>query len=592
MILGVNNFCFAEDGITAYFPITATNSGLNQGDTVTFNLYLKLTKDGAIAGETCNIDSLDFTVKGSNNVKFKECKFENLTATQSASCDKDGGDTTLGTCSWADTNGYDFNVCASDSVSNGTLLAIFTYELTDNSSEGDTVNLAVLINEDSTVDISSTTSVAVCEQTGAQLAYSLQNAPACIHNNKTHEAAKPATCTEDGNIEYWYCKDCKKYFSDEKCQTEILADNVKKSALGHSIEQVQAKEATCTEEGNKEYYRCTKCGALFSDKEGTQSTTLAEVTVPAKGHTWDEGVVTQEATYLADGVRTYTCPNCRETKTEVIPKFTHDDPTAGVQYWGTREVHNGHEMYVDAEGKTSALVTGNEKIWLREESYDPATGQNLAAWYMLDNTSGEFEAGSRFRVQWLNNKDNPIEFLKHFNNIDQTIKDRIDSNRVWIFLVGVTKPDGTTEYKTLSQEIPLYIQMGTDWDYSDIKAMYISDSEDEEVYASYLNMEYPEGKGEFAKLGLKHFSPYAIYDNLTDEEKAEFDKLTDEEKAQLNTAFENLSDEEVAQLKEKIDSSSNQVKTGDETGYIVLMSSSMALIAGLYLELCMKKKRN
>lgn len=295
---------------------------------------------------------------------------------------------------------------------------------------------------------------------------------------------------------------------------------------------------------------------------------------------------------MADGVRTYTCQNCVETKTEVIPKLTHDDPTAGVQYWGTREVHNGHEMYVDAEGKTSALVTGNEKIWLREESYDPATGQNLAAWYMLDNTSGEFEAGSRFRVQWLNNKDNPIEFLKHFNNIDQTIKDRIDSNRVWIFLVGVTKPDGTTEYKTLSQEIPLYIQMGTDWDYSDIKAMYISDSEDEEVYASYLNMEYSEGKGEFAKLRLKHFSPYAIYDNLTDEEKAEFDKLTDEEKAQLNTAFENLSDEDMAQLKKEVDSSSNQVKTGDETGYIVLMSSSMALIAGLYLELCMKKKRN
>ena len=182
---------------------------------------------------------------------------------------------------------------------------------------------------------------------------------------------------------------------------------------------------------------------------------------------------------------------------------------------------------------------------------------------MLDNTSGEFEAGSRFWVQWLNNKDNTVEFLKHYNNIDQKTRDRIDSNRVWIFLVGVTKPDGTTEYKTLSQKIPLYIQMGTDWDYSDIKATYISDSEDEEVYASYLNMEYPEGKGEFAKLGLKHFSPYAIYDYLTDEEKAETES-----------------------------SSSNQVKTGDEAGYIVLMSSALFIIAGLYLGLCMKKKRN
>jgi hypothetical protein len=134
--------------------------------------------------------------------------------------------------------------------------------------------------------------------------------------------------------------------------------------------------------------------------------------------------------------------------------------------------------------------------------------------------------------------------------------------------------------------------MGTDWDYNDVKAMYISDSEDEEVYASYLNMEYPEGKGEFAKLGLKHFSPYAIYDYLTDEEKAEFDKLPDEQKAEIENKVEKLVAKQEEATKSEASSSSSAVKTGDETGYIVLMSSSMALIAGLYLELCMKKKRN
>ena len=315
-------------------------------------------------------------------------------------------------------------------------------------------------------------------------------------------------------------------------------------------------------------------------------------------HNYGTGTVTTPATYLADGVKTYTCQICGETKTEAIPKLTHDDPTAGVQYWGTREVHNGHEMYVDAEGKTSAPVTGNEQIWLREESYDPAAEKNLAAWYMLDNTSGNFEAGSKFWVQWLNNRDNPVEFLTHYKNIDQTTRDRIDSNRVWIFSVGVTKPDGTTEYKTLSQEIPLYIQMGTDWDYNDIKAMYISDSEDEEVYASYLNMEYPEGKGKFAQLSLTHFSPYAIYDYLTDEEKADFDKLTDEQKEELDAAAKELISQQQEkstaseEAKTESSSSSSAVKTGDEAGYIVLMSSALFIIAGLYLGLCMKKKRN
>ncbi len=36
-------------------------------------------------------------------------------------------------------------------------------------------------------------------------------------------------------------------------------------------------------------------------------------------HTWDAGVVTVEPTYKSEGVRTYTCAECGETYTEVIP---------------------------------------------------------------------------------------------------------------------------------------------------------------------------------------------------------------------------------------------------------------------------------
>lgn len=109
--------------------------------------------------------------------------------------------------------------------------------------------------------------------------------------------------------------------------------------------------------------------------------------------------------------------------------------------------------------------------------------------------------------------------------------------------------------------------------------------------------------GSYKKIIKKAFSisPYAMIDKLSEDEQAllNINKLNEEQKEQLNAELENLSDEELAQLKEKIDassgessSSSSAVKTGDETGYIVLMSASMALIAGLYLELCMKKKRN
>jgi hypothetical protein len=46
------------------------------------------------------------------------------------------------------------------------------------------------------------------------------------------------------------------------------------------------------------------------------------VTVPdtALGHDWDEGTITKEATETEEGIKTYTCKRCKETKTEVIPK--------------------------------------------------------------------------------------------------------------------------------------------------------------------------------------------------------------------------------------------------------------------------------
>ena len=49
-----------------------------------------------------------------------------------------------------------------------------------------------------------------------------------------HHEAKAATCTEEGNIEYWSCDRCKKNFSDEACTKEVT--DVSIPALGHDYE--------------------------------------------------------------------------------------------------------------------------------------------------------------------------------------------------------------------------------------------------------------------------------------------------------------------------------------------------------------------
>ena len=41
------------------------------------------------------------------------------------------------------------------------------------------------------------------------------------HSNLVHFERKEATCTKPGNIEYWYCEGCDKYFSDPDGKTEI-----------------------------------------------------------------------------------------------------------------------------------------------------------------------------------------------------------------------------------------------------------------------------------------------------------------------------------------------------------------------------------
>lgn len=51
----------------------------------------------------------------------------------------------------------------------------------------------------------------------------------------------------------------------------------------HELEAVAAKDPTCTEAGNKAYWRCSVCGDLFLDEEMTQPATLADVTIPATG---------------------------------------------------------------------------------------------------------------------------------------------------------------------------------------------------------------------------------------------------------------------------------------------------------------------
>lgn len=173
---------------------------------------------------------------------------------------------------------------------------------------------------------------------------------------------KAATCTEAGNTEYWYCSACKKYFSDEDGKQEISFVDTVIPATGHQLNKTDGKAATCTEAGNTEYWTCNICGKYFSDEAGTKETTLAATVVPATGHHYGEYQLTKEATALEEGVRTAYC-SCGAYVTIAVPALT---PSIKLNVSSLRlRVKQKYTVKVTGLAKGDSVVswsTGNKKI--------------------------------------------------------------------------------------------------------------------------------------------------------------------------------------------------------------------------------------
>ena len=114
----------------------------------------------------------------------------------------------------------------------------------------------------------------------------------------------------------------------------------------HTLIKVDGTPATCTEEGVKDYWKCSECGKLFENEQGTAE--ITDTGIPAKGHSyssvwssdtachwhqciaciaetdkaahiWGTGVITTPPTTTEEGIKTYTCEVCGP-QTESVPK--------------------------------------------------------------------------------------------------------------------------------------------------------------------------------------------------------------------------------------------------------------------------------
>ena len=101
-----------------------------------------------------------------------------------------------------------------------------------------------------------------------------------ISHTLTTVPAKDATCTEDGNKAYWICSACEKWFSDENGTTEITnKDSVVKKATGHT------PSAAWSYDSDYHWHICTTCNAVLDKAahSGGTATCSAQATCEACG---------------------------------------------------------------------------------------------------------------------------------------------------------------------------------------------------------------------------------------------------------------------------------------------------------------------
>ena len=94
------------------------------------------------------------------------------------------------------------------------------------------------------------------------------------HGKLVHHAAVQATCQNTGNVEYWECETCAKYYSDEAAATEVSLADVIIAKTDHKW------SVKYTYDKNGHWHKCEYCDAVTATEShvssGEATTTQAE----------------------------------------------------------------------------------------------------------------------------------------------------------------------------------------------------------------------------------------------------------------------------------------------------------------------------
>ena len=187
-------------------------------------------------------------------------------------------------------------------------------------------------------------SKAVCSVCKAQ--YGTEN----VDNHKTTELRNAKEATEDGEgyTGDKYCLDCQKVVEEGTI--------IPKLEHIHSMNKVDADDATCTKDGNIAYWYCTKCMKYYKDADSINEIGQEDIVIPKKTHTY---TVLQ----YDDNYHWYKCSGCSETEAKeqhtggTATCTAKAECTACEKAYGDYAEHQLSEIVDDEYLKTVATCT-------------------------------------------------------------------------------------------------------------------------------------------------------------------------------------------------------------------------------------------
>ena len=177
-------------------------------------------------------------------------------------------------------------------------------------------------------------------------------------HNLVYVAEKEATCTDNGNIEHWYCGECQGYFADAEGKNATTQAEITVEQLAHTFNHLVATSAYLksapTESARAEYYKSCSCG-LASTADIFYGNKAAKVDVNN-----GEPLVIEHDVFASSGDATVTIGTTNLTASFANGKLTVADSVLKA----ASKLPTGAMDIVVTYGDASTTIEGIELVWV------------------------------------------------------------------------------------------------------------------------------------------------------------------------------------------------------------------------------------